>query len=260
MKGGVMGSLRGVVFCAVALACVLLPGCGPPARHGSHAVDLRPDYDPIEPVNRRVFWFNDKLDTYVLEPVATGWDRIAPDPVQRSVSNFFSNLRFPIFTVNDVLQGKVNDGAVDVGRFAVNTTVGVLGFFDPATRWGFAQHNEDFGQTLGWWGVRGGPYLVLPVLGPSSVRETVGLVGDSAASITPFFVNGWILAGARAVDTINYRSLILEQVREAKRASFDYYSFVRNAYVQRRNALLHDNLDTNEGEGDALYHPELQEE
>ena len=253
-----MGRKRVVVLCAVALASVLLPGCGAPARHGAHAVDLRPDYDPIEPVNRRVFWFNDKLDTYVLEPVATGWDRIAPDRVQRSVSNFFLNLRFPIVTVNDVLQGKLRDGASDVGRFAVNTTVGVLGFFDPATRWGLEQHNEDFGQTLGWWGVRGGPYLVLPVLGPSSVRETVGLVGDSAASVTPFFVNGWILVGARTVDTINYRSLVLEQVREAKRASFDYYSFVRNAYLQRRAGLVKDQEAAPPGAGteDSLYHPD----
>ncbi len=251
---------RIVVLGAVALASAFLPGCGPPARHGAHAVDLRPDYDPIETVNRRVFWFNDKLDTYALEPVATGWDRIAPAAVQRSVRNFFLNLRFPIVTVNDVLQGKAHAGASDAGRFVVNTTVGVLGFFDPATRWGLARHDEDCGQTLGWWGIRGGAYVVLPVLGPSSVRDTIGLVGDSAASITPFFVNGWILVGARVADAVNYRSMMLDQIREAKRASLDYYVFVRNAYVQRRNGLLHDRVDTDAGDAETLYHPELEKE
>ena len=111
-------------------------------------------------MNRKVFWFNDRLDVYVLEPVAKGWNHVASKPVQRSVSNFFTNLRSPIVVVNDLLQGKVKNGASDVGRFAVNTTIGVLGFFDRATPLGLEQHVEDFGQTLGWWGVPAGPYLV----------------------------------------------------------------------------------------------------
>jgi phospholipid-binding lipoprotein MlaA len=151
-------------LCLVALAAGVA-ACGPPAARGLHTQE-RADYDPLEPLNRKVFWFNDHVDRYVLEPVAKGWDRIAPDPVERSVSNFFVNLRSPVVVGNDLLQGKVKDGASDLGRFAVNTTVGVVGFFDYATRLGLPKHVEDFGQTLGWWGVPAGPYLVLPLLGP----------------------------------------------------------------------------------------------
>src|SRR5262245_8129127 len=99
-----------------------------------------PDYDPLEPLNAKIFWFNDQVDTYVLTPLATGWEKIAPRPVRRSVSNFFINLNTPIVAVNDVLQGKVTHGAIDVGRFLVNTIVGVLGLLDPATRWGLERH------------------------------------------------------------------------------------------------------------------------
>ena len=218
-----------------------------------------PEHDPIEGFNRKIFWFNDRLDVYVLEPAARGWDWIAPDRVQRSASNFFVNLRFPIVTVNDLLQAKAKNGASDVGRFAVNTTFGVLGLFDPATDWGFEQHTEDFGQTLGWWGVPPGPYLVLPLIGPSNPRDTVGLVADSAAGVTSFFVDQFILLGAKVTETINYRSMVIEEIASAKSTSFDYYSFVRNAYFQRRNALVNDSTEVPaQRNGDDLYRLDLQ--
>jgi len=205
------------------------------------------DHDPIEGVNRKIFWFNDKVDVYVLEPVAKGWDWIAPDRVQRSVRSFFVNLRFPIVTVNDLLQGKVQHGAVDVARFVVNTTIGIAGFFDPASGLGLTEHVEDFGQTLGWWGVPPGPYLVLPLLGPSSPRDAGGFVADYAASVLPFFVGNWILFGTTTVNVVNTRSLLLTEVKDAKESAIDYYALVRNAYVQRRQALVNDNPDV-EGE------------
>jgi len=214
------------------------------------------EHDPIEGVNRKIFWFNDRVDVYVLEPVATGWAFVSPKRVRTSVSNFFANLRFPIVAVNDLLQGKVVDSASDVGRFAVNTTVGVLGFFDPATRFGLEKHVEDFGQTLGVWGVPPGPYLVLPIFGPSNPRDVVGLGVDYALSVTPFFVDQYILIGVRAIDAVNERSLILEEVKDAKEAAIDYYTFVRDAYFQRREALIHDG-ETNAELEDELYHPEL---
>ena len=127
-----------------------------------------------------------------------------------------------------------------MGRFAINTTVGVVGFFDYAARLGLEPHAEDFGQTLGWWGVPPGPYLVWPILGPSNPRDTVGLIGDSAVSIAPWWIDWYILTGARVFETVNTRAMFLETVAEAKRASFDYYSFVRNAYFQRRQALIND--------------------
>jgi phospholipid-binding lipoprotein MlaA len=215
--------------------------------------------DPIEGVNRKIFWFNDRVDVYLLEPVATGWEFVSPKRVRTSISNFFTNLRFPIVAVNNLLQGKVVDSASDVGRFAVNTTVGVLGFFDPATGFGLEQHVEDFGQTLGVWGVPPGPYLVLPILGPSSPRDTVGLAVDYALSVTPFFVDQYILMGVRVLDAVNERSLVLEEVKDAKEAAIDYYTFMRDAYFQRRASLINDG-ETNAELEEELYHPDLDGE
>ncbi len=198
------------------------------------------DYDPIEKVNRGIFWFNDHADMYVLEPTARVWHRALPDPVETSIANFFSNLRFPVVTVNDLLQGKPKPAAVDVARFMVNTTFGVAGFFDPASGWGLVRHNEDFGQTLGVWGVGPGPYLVLPLFGPSNVRDTSGLVVDYVLSVYPWAVDSWVLLPVGAVSAVNTRAQILQEVEDAKQASLDYYVFVRNAYYQRRIALVND--------------------
>lgn len=198
------------------------------------------DYDPWQRMNRGIFWFNDRADVYVLEPVAKGWDFIMPQPVQDSISNFFANIRFPVVMVNDLLQGKVQPAAIDVGRFMVNTTFGVAGFFDPATDWGLERHYEDFGQTLGVWGVPPGPYLMLPLLGPSNPRDTGGLVVDYGLSVTPFVVPGYVLMGTGAINVVNARSQVIDEVHEAKQASLDYYVFVRNAYYQRRKALVND--------------------
>jgi phospholipid-binding lipoprotein MlaA len=196
------------------------------------------------------------VDVYVLEPAASGWAKVAPLRVRTSVANFFGNLRFPVVAINDLLQAKPTAAASDVGRFAVNTTVGVLGLFDPATGWGLEEHEEDFGQTLGVWGVPPGPYLVLPILGPSSPRDAAGLGVDYVLAVTPFFVDQYILVGARVVEAVDRRSLILEEVREAKRSAFDYYVFVRNAYVQRRRALVRDSEETGVENEDELYHLE----
>lgn len=252
--------IRAVVCLSLLAAGVA--ACGPPASRSGmwRASAGRPDNDPIEPVNRKVFWFNDKVDVYVLEPVAKGWDRVAPDPVQRSVANFFANVRFPIVFVNDLLQGKVQRGAEDAGRFAINTTVGVVGLFDYAARLGLEPHVEDFGQTLGWWGVPPGPYLVWPILGPSNPRDTVGLFGDSAASIASWWIDWYILTGARVFETVNTRAIFLDTVAEAKRASFDYYSFVRNAYFQRRQALINDQAAESTLDQENLYYPAVQED
>jgi phospholipid-binding lipoprotein MlaA len=214
------------------------------------------EYDPLESFNRKVFWFNDQLDIYVLEPVATGWHYVLPGRVQTSISNFFWNLHFPIDVVNATLQGKFKDAGSDIGRFLINTTIGVAGFFDPATSLGFELRWEDFGQTLGWWGVCPGPYLVLPVLGPSNIRDAGGLAVDTATSITPFFVNGYILVAARTVDLVNTRAQYLEEIRKAKEAAFDYYTFVRNAYLQRRTSLINDEEMPPPGAQEDLYHPE----
>ncbi len=198
------------------------------------------DYDPWQRLNRGIFWFNDRADVYVLEPVATGWDIVMPEPAETGISNFFANLRFPVVMVNNLLQGKPGKAAIDVGRFMVNTTFGLAGFFDPATIWGLERHNEDFGQTLGVWGVPPGPYLVLPLLGPSNPRDTAGIPVDYVLSITPLFLNSYWWTGAGVINIINTRAQYLDEVRNAKEASLDYYVFARNAYYQRRRALVND--------------------
>lgn len=211
--------------------------------------------DPLESFNRKVFWFNDHVDTYVLAPAAKGWDFVVPKRAQTSLGNFFANLRFPIDTMNNLFQGKVEYAAVDVGRFAVNTTVGVAGFFDPATSFGLHPHVEDFGQTLGWWGVSPGPYLMLPILGPSTLRDGAGLLADSPLAVTPFFVDWYYLLGARALEIVNFRASVLDTVEKAKEASFDYYSFVRNAYLQRRTTAILDQAPASQQSQNDLYHP-----
>lgn len=213
----------------------------------------RLDHDPLEPFNRKVFWFNDKADVYVLEPVAKGWDFIVPDPVQTSISRFFKNLAFPVVFINAALQGKPHAAATELARFMANTTFGVAGFFDPATSWGMERQEEDTGQTLAYWGVPAGPYLVLPFLGASNPRDTAGLVGDSLLGIYTFFIIPYVTMGTTTVRLVNFRAEVLDEVRNAKNASLDYYVFVRNAYLQHRDALVADTVAMTEEEEEDLY-------
>jgi len=176
------------------------------------------------------------------------------------VSRFFTNLNFPIVTVNNLLQGKVKRTGVSIARFGINSTVGVLGFMDPAADWGLESYPEDFGQTLGWWGVGPGPYLVLPFFGPSDPRDTVGLGADYIAAVYPLFVTTFtdslIVTGGTTVNLVNARSRVLKDVENAKDAALDYYVFIRNAYLQHREALVNDTLSeesTAAGPGKGLY-------
>ncbi len=212
------------------------------------------DYDPWQRMNRGIFWFNDQADVYVLEPVAKGWDVIVPEPAETSITNFFANLRFPVVMMNNLLQGKPADAAIDVGRFMVNTTFGIGGLFDPATIWGLERHSEDFGQTLGVWGVPPGPYLVLPLLGPSNPRDTAGIPVDWVFSVTPLFLSSYWWTGAGVINIVNARAQILDEVQQAKEASLDYYVFVRNAYYQRRVAQVRDQKEEGaDAPSDDLY-------
>lgn len=216
--------------------------------------------DPIEPVNRGIFWFNDQADIYVLEPTAQGWDYVLPDRMQTAVGNFFDNVRFPVIMINNLLQGKFIAASSDVGRFVVNTTIGVVGFFDPATDYGLERHDEDFGQTLGYWGIPPGPYLVAPLFGPTNVRDGVGRIADTFTAIYPVFAAIQYTIGATAVNTINFRSQVLDEVQEAKEASLDYYVFVRNAYDQRRRTLIRDQPEVSAEVEEDLYFGEFDED
>ncbi len=212
--------------------------------------------DPLETMNRGIFWFNDQIDIYALEPAGRGWHWLMPDRVETCVSNFFANLRFPTTTLNNLLQGKIVNAGSNVGRFVVNTTVGVIGLFDPATDLGMPEHDEDFGQTLGVWGVPPGPYLVLPLFGPSNIRDGVGYVADSFTLVYPWFVPWYYSTGAQMVRVVNERGQVLTEVEEIKAASVDYYSAVRDGYTQRRRTQVNDGAEMTEEEQEDLYNVE----
>jgi phospholipid-binding lipoprotein MlaA len=213
-------------------------------------------HDPLEGMNRGVFWFNERVDRYFLEPVATAWDRALPDPVQTHLRQAAANLGTPVVLVNDVLQAKPVDAIEDIVRFVINSTLGLAGLFDPAAAFGVAPNHEDFGQTLGYWGLPAGPYLMLPFLGPSNPRDGVGLLVDGFAQPLSYLVPGYVTFAIGATHVVNERSLLLEEVRENRKSAFDFYAFVRNAYVQYRENLVADRSDDDEAaetEDDLYY-------
>jgi phospholipid-binding lipoprotein MlaA len=197
-----------------------------------------PGPDPWEKFNRGIFAFNDTADRWVIEPVAKGWDFVLPEFAQTGVDNFFENTRAPIHVFNNLLQGEVEAGYLQVWRFFLNTTFGVAGFIDVADMAGWPDHPQDFGLTLGHWGVPQGPYLVLPIFNASTVRDTVGLGVDAAASVYTYFVPIYVPIAARATDLLNQRAIFLEEIAQSREEAFDFYVFVRNAYLQNREHRL----------------------
>ena len=196
--------------------------------------------DPLESFNRGVYAFNDGVDTAILKPIAQGYRAVLPQVVRTGVGNFFSNLDDVTVIVNGVLQLKIPQATSDLGRFLINSTIGLLGLFDVATELGLEKHNEDFGQTLGYWGIGSGPYLVLPLFGPSSFRDAIGRFADFYTDVV-WQINDmrWrnALYGTRVV---NNRSRLLDTEEVLKIAAIDEYSFVRDAYLQRRRSLVDD--------------------
>jgi len=196
--------------------------------------------DPLEPVNRAFFHFNDKLYFWALKPMATGYGKVVPQPARTGVRNFFSNVATPIRLVNCVLQGKFKGAGTEVARFGINTTIGVAGLGDPAAkRFHLKKQREDFGQTLGVYRLGGGFYINWPLLGPSSVRGTVGLVGDSFLDpINYFFPDMPPNVGVKGYDRVNATSLSLGQYEDFKKAALDPYVALRDAYYQHRQHLI----------------------
>lgn len=235
-------------FFLVLIVFALLSGC---ASNGHPK-------DPIEPFNRGMQKFNDTLDDYLMKPVAKGYQWITPSFVDRGVTNFFSNLGDIAVTVNDVLQFKLMDGGQDIARFFVNTTVGVAGLMDVATKIGLEKHNEDFGQTLAVWGVPEGFYLVLPFLGPSTPRDAVGSVADGFMNPISYtiFPARIALYGLKTIDT---RADLLSSTEILDEAALDRYAFIRNAYLQRREYLIYDGEPPLEDDFEE-YEKELLEE
>lgn len=198
--------------------------------------------DPFERVNRAVFSFNETADQYVIKPIAEGYKFILPEFVRTGVTNFFSNINDVLIAANNLLQGKPVNAASDIGRFFINSTIGILGLFDVATDMGLEKNREDFGQTLGVWGVGDGPYVVLPLFGASNVRDTVGLAVDIE---TDFMINTNKLdseekIAVNSLRIINRRADLLDAGQLLEDAAFDKYSFLRDGYLQRRRNQIYD--------------------
>jgi len=194
--------------------------------------------DHAERFNRSVYKFNTTLDHAILRPVARGYAKVTPRPVRRGVTNFFANLGYTKTIGNDIFQGQFRDFGSDIGRFVVNTTVGIGGVFDPASRWGLDKHDRDFGQTLGKWGVPTGTYLMLPLLGPSDVRDAVGIIPDRFMSIEGQITDPVIQASLTVTDLVNKRADLL-RFDHVIDTAYDPYALVRNFWFQRRDHKVH---------------------
>ena len=206
-----------IVLAAAALLC----GCA-----NQSAVQLEPNLDPLEPINRPIYRFNDGFDRLLLRPIATGYKKIAPSPVRTGIANFYGNFSYPVVVFNDFLQGKFVQGFADIGRFVVNSTVGVLGFFDPATDVGLRVHREDFGQTMARWGIPAGPYVVIPIIGPSNLR-------DAAGDVIIAIVNPLPLAAKAASGGVSY-SNNQDDIKSLSAGALDPYVVERDSYEQNR--------------------------
>ena len=204
-------------------------------------------YDPLESINRAIFSFNNVADKIVLEPVAKGYRKL-PSPIQSGLSNFLSNLRTPLVVVNQFLQGQSENAIQSTGRFIVNSTVGVFGLFDVADKVGLEEKEEDFGQTLATWGIGDGFYIVLPLFGPSNIRDTTGMVitmlTDPVNAYAVREGEAWLVPMRTATNAVDQRSKIIDEVNALRNNSVDYYAAVRSSYYQNRKAAI-DNTDDN---------------
>jgi phospholipid-binding lipoprotein MlaA len=200
--------------------------------------------DPLEGVNRGILSFNEAVDKAVIEPVARGYRYVTPKPIRTSVRNFLRNLKSPLTMGNELLQGDLEGFANASGRLFINTLLGVGGLFDVADMGGIPYEAEDFGQTLAVWGVGNGPYIVLPLLGPSTARDGTGLLVDAFADPVRIYLfntdREWLHYTRVGVSVIDQREELLDVIDDLRRNSFDYYAAVRSAYYQRRKALVND--------------------
>ena len=223
---------RSLFSVPVLLALALLPGCA--GMKAAAPPEARSPRDPWEPYNRVMYSFNRTVDKAVLRPVARGYDWLTPAPVQRSIGNAFTNLHYPVVVLNLALQGHVKDSGLALERFAVNSTLGVAGFFDVATRFDLPTFKEDFGQTLAAWGWQDSRYFMLPLLGPSTLRDGPARVVDWKTDLA----NAWVIDRAgyapTALEVVDTRAGLLDQEKALEEA-YDEYIFVRDAWLQNRD-------------------------
>ena len=229
-----MKPLKAIYQRGAVVLCLLLSACATPMAERS---DPR---DPYENLNRKVFVVNQVFDQVLLKPVARGYSNYAPNFIQNAVGNFFGNLADVWTAVNNFLQGKPREGIQDTGRVAVNTVFGVAGLADVATKLGFPKHQEDFGQTLGVWGVKPGPYVMLPLFGPSTMRDAVAKPLDLYADPLNLSTRADVEYSLRAMRLVDDRARLLPTTDMIEKVALDPYQFVRDAHFQRREAKVND--------------------
>jgi len=224
----------------------LLCACAtPPADNDPEALaEFQQTNDPLEPTNRVIFEFNDTVDTYFLRPAAQGYRAVVPPYGRARVSDLLDNLKSPLYFANDLLQGNVSRAGVTLERFVLNSTFGVAGIMDVATPIGIAGHKSDLGQTFGVWGIGEGPYLVLPLFGPSNPRDGIGMAAESYGDPLDYYFNNnylkWAAWTRTGTNALSMREAYLDSLDDVKRNSLDYYSAMRSLYRQRRNAQINE--------------------
>jgi phospholipid-binding lipoprotein MlaA len=236
-------------LCLVSLVIILTGGCA------SQSTLTDPQADPWEPFNRKVYAFNDGLDRALIKPIAKGYDVLMPDAPQRGIRNFFRNLGYPITFLNLVLQGRFEDSLTATGRFLMNSTIGLLGFFDVATREGMPELHEDFGQTLATWGWKESRYLVVPLLGPNTLRDLSGRPVDTFASPVSYMAREEHEYAPLILDLISLRASLLPFEKDIQEAH-DPYALMRDAYLQNREFNIY-NGDPPSPDYDALLEEDL---
>lgn len=246
------GALRATRAAVLAAVAVLTACASPPVASQTAIEDAN---DPLEPVNRGIFAFNRTLDGLILKPAAQIYRGVVPEPGRKGVHNLLVNWTSPVVFLNDILQGDMDRATVTLGRFFLNTGFGFLGVLDVATEWGAEPaHDEDFGQTLAVWGAGEGPYLMLPVFGPSNPRDAIGRVVDHFSDpLTYVILNADERLVRFGVTAVDRRARYLDQIDELERTSIDYYAAIRSLYRQRRNAEIRN------GAVEAEYLPSIED-
>ena len=232
-----------LILSGLFVAGLAVSGCVAPAAPGAiQTADAESFNDPYEDTNRSIFGFNQAVDANVLVPASKAYRTVVPGPVRQTLHDFLQNLNGPVIFANDVLQGEAGLAAATLGRLAINTTVGFGGIFDVATNLGIPYHTNDLGITLAHWGFVAGPYIIVPVLGPSNPRDLVGQVGDGFADPGNYVAGQYHLMAAvvarAATSGIDQRSRNIETLAEIERTALDYYATIRSLYRQRREAQM----------------------
>ena len=240
----------------LASVLVVLLVCLPQAKVYAEE-EPRKNVDPLEAINRPIYHFNDFADRYVLRPAGKGYNFVVPRVARTGIANFFDNITYPVTIVNDVLQGKGAQAWDDTLRFFINSTFGVFGFMDLATGQGLVRHDEDFGQTFATWGIPSGPYIVLPLLGPSTIRDGIGILGNVQVNPLVQYDNSSVRDKLLILWTVETRAALIGP-DEAMREAFDPYIFLRDAYLQNRQFLIEDK-DSNGEESTDEYFEDFEE-